>query len=97
MIRDFTMRHGLHSKLAMVFMILTMVFTLAFPTMAGAMTGYNANLQAFVNTTDNNYVPFDKFSFALFVVHDSWRIGRGQEDYIVTDQRPGGTCSHMIY
>jgi hypothetical protein len=97
MIRDFTTRHGLHSKIAMGFMILTMAFTLAFPTLAGEMTGYNENVQAFVNTTDNNYVPFEKFNFALFVIHDSDRVRLGEGGYIVTDYRAGATSKCFIH
>jgi hypothetical protein len=44
----------------MGFMILSMVFTLAFPTMAGAMTGYKGNVRAFVNATEENFVPFEQ-------------------------------------
>jgi hypothetical protein len=91
MIRDFTTRHGLHSKIAMGFMILSMVFTLAFPSMASAMTGYNGNVQAFIRTLDENYVPFEKFTFALFVVHDGERVGLDR-DYIVKDYKPTGKC-----
>jgi hypothetical protein len=70
----------------MVFMTLTMVFTLAFPSLASAMTGYDGNLNAYVNTTDNNYVPFESFGFAMYVIHDGWRIERGGE-YIVSIRR----------
>lgn len=84
MIRDFSFRHGLQSKIAMCFMIFTMVFTLAFPTFASAMTGYSGNVGAFVNATDNNYVPFEAFEYAYFVIHDGWRIGK-EGDYLVTD------------
>ena len=84
MVRDFSFRHGLHSKVAMCFMIFTMAFTLAFPTFASAMTGYSGNVEAFVNATDSNYVPFKSFQYAYFVIHDGWRIEKEWE-YIVTE------------
>ncbi|RMZ73702.1 nad dependent epimerase dehydratase [Pyrenophora seminiperda CCB06] len=87
MIRDFTTRHGLHSKIAMCFMVFTMVFTLAFPSFASAMTGYNGNVKPFVLATDGNYVPFDSFHYAYYVIYDGWRVDKGGE-YIVAD--PGG-------
>lgn len=43
LIRDFTLKRQLQSKTAMVFMIATMIFVMAFPTLASAMTGYTAN------------------------------------------------------
>ncbi|KAF1834814.1 hypothetical protein BDW02DRAFT_597817 [Decorospora gaudefroyi] len=85
MTRDFIFRHDLHSKIAAGFMITTMAFTLAFPTFASAMTGYNGNVMAFVNTTDNNYAPFSSFSFAMFVIHDGSRIGK-EDQYIITTE-----------
>jgi hypothetical protein len=91
MIRDFSTRHGLHSKIAMGFMIVSMVFTLAFPSMASAMTGYNGNVQAFIKAMDEDYVPFEKFTFALFVVHDGERVGLDR-DYVVKDYKPTGKC-----
>jgi hypothetical protein len=64
----------------MGFMIFTMVFTLAFPTMAGEITGYNGN-----------YAPFEKFTFALFVVYDGERVGLDR-DHVGKDYKPTGNC-----
>ena len=82
-IRDFVTRHGLHSKIAMIFMIYTMILTFIYPTLASAMTGYSANVEAFVNTTAGEYVPFGSFGVAYFVIHDGWRIKDLQSDHIV--------------
>ncbi|KAL1794359.1 hypothetical protein ACET3X_007780 [Alternaria dauci] len=87
LIRDFVTRHRLHSKIAMVFMVYTMAFTFAYPTVASAMTGYSANVDAFVNTTGGEYVPLSAFSFAYYVIHDGWRIGL-EGDHIATDKDP---------
>ncbi|CAO2654126.1 Nn.00g108590.m01.CDS01 [Neocucurbitaria sp. VM-36] len=86
MVRDFTRRHRLHSKIAMVFMIMTMAFVLAFPTFGSAMTGYSGNVGAYVADTDSQLIPFQDFRFALYVIHDGWRIGiEGLEgEYIVS-------------
>jgi len=83
-IRDFVTRHGLHSKIAMIFMIYTMIFTFIYPTLASAMTGYSANVEAFINSTAGEYVPFGSFGFAYFVIHDGWRIDELQGDHLVT-------------
>jgi hypothetical protein len=93
-IRDFVTRHGLHSKIAMVFMIYTMIFTFIYPTLASAMTGYSANVEAFVNTTQGEYVPLNSFSLAYFIIHDAWRIPdlNLEGDHIIT----GKLAKHTI-
>jgi hypothetical protein len=75
LIRDFVRRHRLRSKAAMVFMIASMSYILAFPTLGSAMTGYSANLQAFVEDGGKNYVPFKSFRHLFYVLHDGERIG----------------------
>jgi hypothetical protein len=76
LIGDFTRRHALRSKAAMTFMIMTMAFILAFPTFGGAMTGYSANVQAFVEDRAENYVPFDSFQVLYYTIHDGDRINK---------------------
>jgi hypothetical protein len=94
-IRDFVMRHSLHSKIAMVFMLYAMIFTFIYPTLASAMTGYSANVAAFISTTEGEYVPFGSFGLAYFIVHDAWRIPdlELEGDYIVT--APGGNSGKL--
>ncbi|KAI0582429.1 hypothetical protein Ptr902_00693 [Pyrenophora tritici-repentis] len=65
-----------------------MAFTLVFPTFTSAMTGYNGNVEPFVNATDSNYVPFGSFYYALYVIHDGWRIDR-EGEHIVIDSYGG--------
>ncbi|OAL43941.1 hypothetical protein IQ07DRAFT_592741 [Pyrenochaeta sp. DS3sAY3a] len=73
-ISDFIFRCRLRSKLAMVFMILTMTFTLVFPSFGSAMTGYSSNVKSFIPDENNNLVAFEKFQIVLFVIHDGDRI-----------------------
>lgn len=61
LIQDFSYRHSLHSRAAMIFMIVTLAFILLFPTFGSAMSGYSAGVQPYVLDRDNNYVPFEKF------------------------------------
>lgn len=72
--RDFAWRRGLRSKPTMVFMILTMIFVLAFPTLASAMTGYSANNEAVVKTDDVKQVLFSEFKDLQYVIHDGDRV-----------------------
>ncbi|ROV94215.1 hypothetical protein VSDG_05680 [Cytospora chrysosperma] len=75
MIRDFTSRRGLGSRIAMVFMISTMIFVMAFPTLASAMTGYTAKTEAVIklvnisqygvrNNTPSNWTQISDHGYA---------------------------------
>lgn len=94
--RDFACRRGLHSKVAMVFMIATMVFVLIFPSFASAMTGYSSNVKSYIrNTTSSspsgldgsNYMAFSSFQRVLYVIHDGWRVAL-EGDYMVPYDTP---------
>jgi len=80
---DFCTRRSLRSRVAMVFIILSMSFVLAFPTMASAMTGYTANSASFVPDHSGNLISFSQFQPLVYVIHDGWRIGL-TGDYPVT-------------
>jgi hypothetical protein len=60
----------------MVFMIATMVFILAFPTLVSAMSGYDANVASRIHDRENNLIPFNNYSRVLYVIHDGWRINQ---------------------
>ncbi|EOA92323.1 uncharacterized protein SETTUDRAFT_85189 [Exserohilum turcica Et28A] len=82
--RDFIWLKSLHSKMAMFFMIFTMVFTLCFPTFASAMTGYTSIVQAYVLDRQNaNWIRFDTFAQVIYVVDDGNRIGQTEPYYVV--------------
>ncbi|KAH7160999.1 hypothetical protein EDB81DRAFT_783720 [Dactylonectria macrodidyma] len=74
MIRDFSTRRGLRSKLAMTFIIITMVYVLAWPTLASAMTGYTSASEAFVIDNYQNLISFSSFTPVAYVIHDGWRL-----------------------
>ncbi|KAI8930856.1 hypothetical protein NX059_011873 [Plenodomus lindquistii] len=79
LLRDFTRRRRLHSKLAMVFMIITMLFIWIFPSFASSMTGYSGNVKAYIQDDASNYIPFNTFERPLFIVHDGDRIGESKD------------------
>ena len=96
-IRDFTVRLSLHSRLAMCFMVSTMAFILAFPTFAGAMTEYQSAVQAFISDTDGNLIPFQQFNFVAYIIHDGWRIN-ATSDFVVAinhDKQGMGPYSYI--
>lgn len=81
--RDFYHRQRLRSKTAMLFIIFTMAYMIAFPTLASAMTGYTGKVGSFIPDKDRNLIPFTGFQLVLFVIHDGERIGL-ESNYIVT-------------
>lgn len=72
--RDFTTRRALPSKLAMTCIIASMVFVLAWPTLASAMTGYSPALRPFVLDYEDNLISYSSFSPVAYVIHDGWRV-----------------------
>ncbi|KAF1975556.1 hypothetical protein BU23DRAFT_441890, partial [Bimuria novae-zelandiae CBS 107.79] len=84
LIRDFVSRRGLNSKFAMFFMVATMAFALAFPTLTSAMKGYTSIAKAYVPDHENgNRIRFDSFALVLYTIHDGERIGQ-TNDHLVT-------------
>ncbi|KAH7074876.1 hypothetical protein BKA63DRAFT_553768 [Paraphoma chrysanthemicola] len=83
--RNFARRRQLHSRIAMAFMVITMIFILIFPSFSSAMTGYSASVKSYVrdnsnaettlSNDNNNYMAFSSFKRILYVIHDGWRIG----------------------
>jgi hypothetical protein len=68
----------------MVFMVVTMIFLLLWPTLASAMSGYDANVGAYIPDENQNFVPFNNFTRLLYIVHDGERI-KISNDSVVTD------------
>lgn len=91
-IRDFTSRRGLRSKTAMVFMIATMVFDMAFPTLASAMTGYTTNNNMVITLSDGTQAPFDDFERVLsYIIRDGDRVNLTR-NYKVTSGKEEDAC-----
>ncbi|KAM7194553.1 hypothetical protein V8F20_007909 [Naviculisporaceae sp. PSN 640] len=90
-IRDTCRRQTRRSKAALVFVILNMIFILAFPTLVSAMTGYRPNNKAFVLDHNKNLISFDKFVLAKYIIHDGHRMGH-QHDHIVPCTVRFGSC-----
>lgn len=84
-IKSFLWQRKLRSKTAMIFMVFTMTFILAFPTLTSAMSGYDANVASYVLDRNDSFVPFKDFSRALYVIHDGWRINQ-DGNYWITDE-----------
>ena len=92
-IKSFIRQRKLRSKAAMVFMVATMLYILAFPTLMSAMSGYDSNVVSRVQDGDDNLVPFDKYARVLYVIHDGWRIGEHGDYWIREMATP---CKHIV-
>lgn len=57
--------------LVMTFMVLSLLFVTAFPTLAGAMTGYTATYAAYVKDHAGNYARFTTFRPIVYNISDS--------------------------
>ncbi|KAG8159812.1 hypothetical protein KVR01_010449 [Diaporthe batatas] len=82
-IRDFLARRRLKSKMAMIFMVATMLFVLAWPTVASAMTGYDSNNVAFIKIRDGSLIRFNSFQPLLHIIHDGSRLPGLTDEYLV--------------
>jgi hypothetical protein len=83
-IRSFIWQRKLRSKMAMAFIVTTMIFIVAFPTITSAMSGYDSNVAPYMPDLDGNMILFSNFSRVLYVIHDGWRINQ-TGDYWITD------------
>ncbi|KAI7776784.1 hypothetical protein LA080_004440 [Diaporthe eres] len=96
LIRDFASKRGLRSKMAMAFMIITMVFVMVFPTLASAMTGYTANNEAVIKFGNGTQTPFGRFRQLVAIIHDGDRVNLTAE-YMVfrgSPQNQYETCGY---
>ncbi|PVI05972.1 hypothetical protein DM02DRAFT_515836, partial [Periconia macrospinosa] len=74
LIRDFTSRKRLQSRIAMFFIVTSMLFSLLFPTLASAMTGYTTHVIAQIDDITGKSIPFNEFRLLLFTIHDGQRV-----------------------
>lgn len=67
------------ARYSIILMVLCGFFVLAFPTWLSAMTGYTAELAAFVSTEGGNLSPFNASTFLplIYTIHDADRLGEG--------------------
>ncbi|KAH6677005.1 hypothetical protein F5X68DRAFT_235180 [Plectosphaerella plurivora] len=82
MIRDFSTRKSLRSRVAMVSIIMTMAFVLAWPTLAAAMTGYTTAETAYFSDKDQKLTSLAEIYPVAYVIHDGDRVGLFR-DYLV--------------
>lgn len=75
LMRDFLKVGGTRTKFAVLCTILSALFVLLVPTWVSAMTGYTADIEGFVQDSNNNLAPAADFRLAIYTIHDVDRIG----------------------
>ncbi|KAI0814071.1 hypothetical protein GGR55DRAFT_633933 [Xylaria sp. FL0064] len=82
LLRDFLAYRRLKSKVAATWIILSMLFVLAWPTLIAALSGYSPNTGAYVKDVDGNFVPYNEFRLLSYIIHDGKRINL-TDDYTI--------------
>lgn len=87
--RDFLKVGGTRAKFVMLCTILSALFVLVVPAWVSAMTGYTADIEGFVQDSNNNLAPATDFRPAVYTIHDGDRVGF-TKDYHVAIPWPAG-------
>ncbi|KAK4168334.1 hypothetical protein QBC43DRAFT_360203 [Cladorrhinum sp. PSN259] len=82
LIRNIRLGRAWRSTTAMCFVITSLAFTLAFPTLAGAITGYVAAVDAYIVGKDGLAIKFSDFDFVAYILRDGSLIYLG-DNYLV--------------
>lgn len=84
LMRDYLTNHGVRAKLSILWIILSSIYVVAFPTLASAMTGYSANSHAYVRDYSGALSLWSTYKQVQYIVNDGWRVGLTGR-YILTD------------
>jgi len=72
-------------------MVFTMLFSLVFPTLGSAMTGYSGKVAPYIPDPDGNFIPFNNFSIVMYTVHDGEKIGQKNEYHATIFKQPNSS------
>ncbi|KAI0543541.1 hypothetical protein F4679DRAFT_568346 [Xylaria curta] len=73
-LRDFVVYRRLKSRASTAWVILCMLFVLAWPTFIAAMSGYTPKAGAYVRDVNENFVPYNEFRLLSYMIRDGERI-----------------------
>jgi len=76
-------RQGLASRAAMSAMITILSLLLAFPTIAGSMTGYTTFNDPYMTSSSGKLFPFDDVRPAAYIIHDGKRTSEFNDGHVV--------------
>lgn len=86
---DFVLYRRLRSGISTTWVIVSMVFVLAWPTLIAAMSGYSPEAGAYVKDLDENLVPYNEFRPLAYIIHDGTRINLTADYAVPLGPRPG--------
>lgn len=92
--QDFFHNSGIRARCTVAWLITSALFIVAYPTLISAMSGYSANVEAFVSV-QSNMIPFSDFRIVRYIIHDGWRLGL-TGNYLVTVVPGDSTTEHAI-
>ena len=72
----------------MVFIVMTMLFILIFPTL-----GYSGNVNAYIQDADENYISFKDFEIVVYTIHDGSRINQTDDFHATIYKNKAGEIS----
>jgi len=73
------------ARLTLIWIILSSLFVLSFSTLIAAMSGYNTNTFAAMQTYDGELVPWNEYQVIQFGIHDAERVGEPAPVSITAD------------
>lgn len=86
--RDFCFYTGTRSPVMSIFVIVTTIFALAYPTFVNSMSGYVTDNSPYIEVETGTMVPLFNFTKLAYVIHDGDRVGLSKE-YNVLDMTRG--------
>jgi hypothetical protein len=93
LIRDFVTNKGLRARAAVAWTIIASFFVLAFPSLNDTMSGYSANMEAFLQDDNGVLVPWSNYSEVRFVINDGQRIGLQSPTYVTDNLFTSTSCA----
>lgn len=73
-LRNFFSIRSWRHQLRILWIILSTLFVVAFPTLVSAMTGYAPVTEAFLKDRDGQLVPLMSYRSVIYIVHDADRV-----------------------
>ncbi|KAE9978793.1 hypothetical protein EG328_001249 [Venturia inaequalis] len=83
LIQEFSTYRPLTSSWAMIWTILSAIFVILFPTLISALSGYSANVHAYILDGSGNLMDYQKLFMIDYVIHDASRLNFTSFDAIV--------------
>ena len=59
----------------LVWFLIAASYVLIFPSFVSAMSGYSANVEAYIEIESKSLIPWDEFEFVRYTIHDGQRLG----------------------